>query len=88
MSYPVGNSVAMNGTTFALTTTSGERPSAPPKGLIATDAVQTKAGWVGQVFVDKSIVYESPTPFGSSDAAITDANKKVVGTITKLFETG
>ena len=66
------------------------RPKDPPKGLIATTAVQTLNGWVGQVVVDGEVVWEVViTPTGSSsddkNAAIQAANAQVHERVRSLF---
>ena len=78
-------SISTTGTTFSITPDFGERPPKSPKGLIATQAVQTKGGWLGQVFVDKQIVFESAEPHDGSDEAIDEANQRVIAVITSLF---
>jgi hypothetical protein len=68
---------------FTLSTAEAERPQTPA-GLIATQAVQTKDGWLGQVIVDKTIAWES-APFEDGDDAIKAANARVVERVTQLF---
>ncbi|MCW2902227.1 MAG: hypothetical protein JWO67_4492 [Streptosporangiaceae bacterium] len=76
--------LASNGSTITLTPTiSSGTPKTPP-GLIVTAAAQTKRGWLGQVIVDKQIVFETP-PFSNADQAIDAANKRVVDAISSLF---
>lgn len=53
-----------------------------PSGLIVTQAVQTKDGWLGQVIVDKTIVWES-APAEDGEAAIHAANSHVVDWVTR-----
>ena len=71
----------------------GDRPAPTPRELIATRAVETKAGWVGQVIVDQEIVYET-TPSRdvyeddgrtASEAVQAEANDYVVSRIKRLF---
>lgn len=65
-------------------TVSLERPKTPA-GLIVTQAVQTKEGWLGQVIVDKEIVWESD-PKSSGDYAIESANARVVDRVRAWFQ--
>lgn len=55
-----------------------------PAGLLVTRAVETKAGWVGQVIIDKDIVWESAA-FDERDAAVSEANGLVVDRLKALF---
>lgn len=77
----------ITGTGYAITlpATEGDRPKESPKGLIATQAVETRAGWLGQVFVDKKIVFESETAHEDSADAIAEANERVVSAVSALF---
>lgn len=84
MGYDYGT-IASTGTTMTLTVPSGAEPPRTPSGLIATRAVETKDGWLGQVIVDKEIVLETPLT-RYSDTAIREANKRVVTAIKALFE--
>lgn len=71
-----------NGITIA-PDTKHEKPKTP-SGLIATQAVQIMDGWVGQVIVDKTIVFQTE-PQSNPDDAIDAANKRVVTAIRSLF---
>ncbi|GAA4849566.1 hypothetical protein GCM10023403_10360 [Pseudonocardia benzenivorans] len=76
----------ISGSGFGLTIPAektADRPKTPP-GLIATQAVQTAGGWLGQVIVDKQIVWES-TAHDDSDDAVDAANKRVVDALRALF---
>lgn len=55
-----------------------------PSGLIVTRAVETKDGWLGQVIVDKEIVWETDAEDRSKDA-IQAANARVVEAVKALF---
>jgi hypothetical protein len=79
---------------IALQAESGERPKETPEGLIVTRAVQTKAGWVGQVIVDKQIVHETEAwgndPDDDSDNrtdAIREVNTYVVDAVKRMLST-
>lgn len=83
MSY--NNTITTSGSTFVLGTSGGgDRPKDAPAGLVATQAVQTKKGWRGQVVVDRKIVWEGKNVY-SSELAIDEANKRLVDTISALF---
>jgi hypothetical protein len=60
-----------------------ERPKTP-SGLIVTQAVQTRVGWLGQVIVDKEIIWES-APDEDGEAAVGAANDRVVEALKHLF---
>lgn len=67
--------------------TAEARPKTPG-GLVVTQAVQTKDGWLGQVIVDKEIVWESEAfNDGEEDSldAVQAANAKVVQVFRALF---
>lgn len=66
------------------------KPAAPPKGLISTTGVQTKAGWIGQVVVHGVIVHEtqpifSDDPDQDRDDAMEAVNRYVLDRIRDLF---
>jgi hypothetical protein len=69
---------------ITLTTTSGEARPRTPSGLVVTQAVQTKDGWLGQVIVDKEIVWESDAS-RDGEEAIQAANTRVVEVFKTLF---
>ncbi len=65
-------------------------PIKTPTGVLVTRCVETKEGWVGQVIVDKTIVWESEGFQGDEDdtgerKAVKAANSRVVAALTKLF---
>lgn len=82
--------VSSNG--FVMQTTQLE-PIKTPAGLLVTRAVQTKAGWVGQILVDKTIIWEGPAQTSSSpdddedlsSAAVKEANWRVVNALRGLL---
>lgn len=81
--YPI----AYSSSTFTLAgNVSGSAPKAPT-GLIVTKASQTKGGWLGQVFVDGQIVWESEH-CSFSENAVEAANQRVVDVISNLFTKG
>lgn len=59
-------------------------PTSTPPGLLATRAVQTKAGWVGQILLDKTIVWESAIILHQGEA-VEVANKRVIRKLSTLF---
>ena len=77
MTYATSN----NG--VALIPTDADRVKTPA-GLVVTRAVETKSGWVGQIIVDKSIVWESQGA-GDEREALQDANTRVVDRLKSLF---
>lgn len=64
--------------------TAEKRPR-PPSGLIVTQAVQTRDGWLGQVIIDQTIVWES-SPHEDGEEAVQAANGRVVDAFKKLFQ--
>jgi hypothetical protein len=87
VSYSYSNSTTLTGSTYGMTLTPATADKAPktPAGLIVTQAVQTKDGWLGQVIVDKTIIWESPARAHGEDA-IQAANERVVEAIRQLFQ--
>jgi hypothetical protein len=55
-----------------------------PKGLLVTRAVEVKDGWVGQIIVDKAIVWQGAEMEKQCDA-VEQATEKVVVRLRKLF---
>lgn len=76
----------MTGSTYGISLVPDANESKPktPPGLIVTQAVQTRDGWLGQVIVDKAIVWESPAAEDGDDA-IQAANTRVVEALRALF---
>lgn len=67
------------------TVPSGESKSEhTPKGLLITRAVQMVDGWVGQIIVDKNVVWQSVSG-DDEDEAVKAANDRVVNVLGKLF---
>jgi hypothetical protein len=60
-----------------------------PKGLLITRAVQVVGGWVGQVIVDKNVVWQSSPQEGEDERcenqALKAANDRVVNVLGNLF---
>jgi hypothetical protein len=77
------------GVSWSLAADKGSAPKETPEALVHTRAVETKAGWVGQVIVGGAIVWESAAlPGTASNAgydAQAEANMKVVEVFTNLF---
>jgi hypothetical protein len=69
---------------ITLSPSTGEKAPKTPAGLVVTQAVQTKDGWLGQVIVDKEIVWER-TVGGVGEDAIQAANERVVAAFRTLF---
>jgi len=80
------STISTSGSTYVIGMSGGggDRPKDAPAGLIATQAVQTKKGWRGQVIVDRKIVWEGKN-VRMSETAIDQANKRLVDTISALF---
>ena len=84
MTYTTYGTLSGSSYGFAITPqTAGEKPTTPP-GLIVTQAVQTRHGWLGQVLVDKQIVWESDLD-EDGEAAVQVANARVVEAVTWLL---
>lgn len=87
----------MNSTTYtianwntgmSLNPQKGERPEPTPRELIVTRAVETKNGWLGQVIIDREIVWETEPKTdmdNAAEAAVQDANAYVIDRIRALF---
>ena len=69
--------------TFIPSGEEGSRPKTPP-GLMVTQAVQTMDGWLGQIIVDKTVVFQT-VPMLDPQDAIQAANTRVVDAIKTLF---
>jgi len=70
---------------MTLSPTPAETRPKTPAGLIVTQAVQTKDGWLGQVIIDKTIVWES-SPVKDGEAAVGAANSRVVEVLKSWFQ--
>jgi hypothetical protein len=77
--------VAGSGYGITLTPQSSDAKPRTPSGLIVTQSVQTREGWLGQIIIDKEIVWESD-PCHTGDDAIQDANGRVVDVFKQLFQ--
>lgn len=77
----------LSGSSYGITVSpeTAERTPKTPSGLIVTQAVQTREGWLGQVIVDKEIAWES-TPEADGEDAIQAANGRVVEAFKQLFQ--
>ena len=81
MSYVQTYSSGNTGITLVPTDT--ERITTP-KGLLVTRAVQMQEGWVGQIIVDKAIVWQGSAQEEEKDA-IQEATSRVVDRLKLLF---
>lgn len=74
------------GSSYGMTITPKTDDARPktPAGLVVTQAVQTKDGWLGQVIVDKEIVWEG-APLPEGEDAVRAANARVVRALRALF---
>lgn len=77
MTYSTSN----NG--VALIPTESDRVKTP-QGLVVTRAVEMASGWVGQIIVDKAIVWESIPQTDERDA-VQEATSRVVERLKSLF---
>jgi hypothetical protein len=77
MTYSTGN------TGITLVPTDSERITTP-KGLLVTRAIQMKNGWVGQIIIDKTIVWEG-TPEEDERDATQQATQRVVERLMAIF---
>jgi len=84
MTYNAYGTMSGSGYGITLSTNSGETRPTTPSGLVVTQAVQTREGWLGQVIVDKRIVWESDVHRDGEDA-IQAANARVVEVFRTLF---
>ncbi len=57
------------------------------KGLITTNAVKTRGGWLGQVSVDQTIVWETD-PEPERETALELADERVRVVLERLFNDG
>ena len=80
----VSSGIVINGTNV--------EPIRTPSGILVTRAVETKGGWVGQIIVDKTIVWESepiqdhPEVTKNAQREATEAaNDRVVARMTEMF---
>jgi hypothetical protein len=65
-------------------------PMRTPSGLLVTRAVETQLGWVGQIIIDKVIVWESAPCDPDEDKtgerkALKEANERVIARLRKIF---
>lgn len=86
MAYNTATYGTITGSNYGITISPSTAETKPktPAGLVVTQAVQTKEGWLGQVVVDKEIVWESEA-YDDSEDAIQDANAQVVDVFKALF---
>ena len=95
MANQISGSTIMPGTTWTYSgmlvdAEKGERPAKTPKELIATRAIQMKAGWVGQIIMSGEIVSETE-PFQDTDdeegseLALTAVNQQILDAFRKLI---
>lgn len=82
--YSTYGTISTNGATITLDPQISDTRPKTPSGLIVTATAQVKDGWLGQVIVDKTIVWQSE-PFASADAAVDAANRRVVERVAAWF---
>lgn len=62
----------------------GGTPERTPKGMLVTRAVETQDGWLGQLIIDKEIVFQGQPQEDSADA-MADVNGRVIDRLKQLF---
>jgi hypothetical protein len=72
-------------TGIQLVPTDAERITTP-KGLLVTRAIELQEGWVGQIIIDKQIVWQG-TPVEDERDATQAATSRVVERLKFLFQT-
>ena len=72
-------------TGISLVPTDAERITTP-KGLLVTRAIELQEGWVGQIIIDKSIVWQG-NPRDDEKEAVQEATSRVVDRLKFLFQT-
>jgi len=68
------------------TYSSGNTGITTPKGLLVTRAIELQEGWVGQIIIDKSIVWQG-NPRDDEKEAVQEATSRVVDRLKFLFQT-
>jgi hypothetical protein len=76
------STLSYNGITLA--TGTGETPKPAPKELIATRAVESQNGWLGQIIMSGEIVYQTK-PQETSQRALGKVNKRVHDRFRRLI---
>ena len=72
-------------TGISLVPTDAERITTP-KGMLVTRAIELQEGWVGQIIIDKSIVWQG-NPRDDEKEAVQEATSRVVDRLKFLFQT-
>jgi hypothetical protein len=83
----IGYSGSMNNQGWQMIPDTTE-PVKTPAGLLATRAIETKAGWIGQVIVDREILWESEPFTDEKDAqrdATAAASQRVIQALRTLL---
>jgi hypothetical protein len=84
MNYSNATSNTLSYSGITLATGIGETPKAAPKELIATRAVESQDGWLGQIIMSGEIVYETK-PQQSSQRALGKVNQRVHNRFRRLI---
>ena len=80
-----GNTITYS-TGIVLDTGTGERPKPTPKELIATRAVETMDGWVGQIIMSGEIVYEAGPEIEEEGDELSGSEKALEIVNTRIHE--
>jgi len=84
MSNIVYGTYSTGNTGVQLIPTDAERITTP-KGLLVTRAIELQEGWVGQIIIDKQIIWQSP-PREDEKEATQEATSRVVERLKFLFQ--
>ena len=79
-----GNSTITYSTGIAFDTKTGEVPARTPKELVATRAIESKDGWLGQIIMSGEIVYETK-PQQTSQKALGKVNRRIHDSFRRLI---
>jgi hypothetical protein len=78
------NTTTLSYSGITLATGEGQMPAKTPKELIATRAVESKDGWLGQIIMSGEIVYQTK-PQDTSQDALTKVNRRVHNRFKRLI---
>jgi hypothetical protein len=71
-------------TGMVLDTTTGQAPARTPKELIATRAIESKDGWLGQIIMAGEIVHQTKPQPTSADA-LGKVNRRIHNAFKRLI---
>jgi hypothetical protein len=88
VSYNTSSGNALTYTTgIVLDTKTGERPAPTPRELLASRAIESKDGWLGQIVMFGEIVHETK-PHETSADALEEVNEHIHKRFKKLITGG